>query len=140
MKFTGICKSCWSAQPKARTFRTRRNPSGRGVSWHGYVTIGKNGVTDTELDMFDAMRNGSGNVLEHRWVMAKHLGRALSTRECVDHMDGNKTNNALDNLRIYVRGKNDPGSAPGYGTYYHEWQMSLAKIRELEHRLSSPCT
>ena len=47
-------------------------------------------------------------------------------------MDGDKQNNRIENLRIYVRGKQQPGSAPGYGTYYHEWQMALARIAELE--------
>jgi hypothetical protein len=47
-------------------------------------------------------------------------------------MDGIKGNNAIENLRIYVRGKQQPGSCPGYGTYYHEWQMALVRIRELE--------
>jgi len=66
--------------------------------------------------------------------MAKHLGRPLLTSECVDHMDGDKLNNSLNNLRIYVRGRNHPGSANGHGTYYHEWQMALARIKELESK------
>jgi len=67
--------------------------------------------------------------------MALHLGRPLTSRECVDHLDGNKQNNAIENLRIYVKGKQQPGSTYGYGTYYHEWQMALTKIRELEAQL-----
>ncbi len=59
----------------------------------------------------------------------------MLTSECIDHMDGNKLNNDISNLRIYVRGKNHPGSANGHGTYYHEWQMTLARISELESAL-----
>lgn len=67
--------------------------------------------------------------------MAKALGRPLTSRELVDHMDGVKTNNALENLRLYRRGKNEPGETTGYGTFYHEWQMALARIRVLENLL-----
>lgn len=70
--------------------------------------------------------------------MAKQLGRPLETYEWVDHMDGNRANNDPANLRIYLKGKNQPGSGNGYGTYYHEWQMALVRIRELEDQLAAP--
>jgi len=82
------------------------------------------------------MQNRAGIVFEHRWNMALHLGRALHSGECIDHMDGNKTNNDIANLRIYVRGKNQPGSGNGHGTYYHEWQMAERRVKELEVQLA----
>lgn len=39
-----------------------------------------------------------GYILEHRYVLEKHLGRSLDKREVVHHIDGNKANNNLDNL------------------------------------------
>ena len=39
-------------------------------------------------------------LLEHRDVMEKHLGRLLQTSEVVHHIDGNKTNNVLENLEL----------------------------------------
>lgn len=37
---------------------------------------------------------------EHRYIMEKHLGHALETNMIVHHIDGNKTNNSVDNLMI----------------------------------------
>lgn len=92
-------------------------------------------VSLVDLPMFDAMRNKASYVFEHRWVMAKHLGRPLRSDECVDHLSGDKTDNSIGNLRIYLKGQQQPGSSYGYGTYYHEWQMALARIIELESLL-----
>lgn len=39
-------------------------------------------------------------VLEHRYVMAQHLGRPLRQAEHVHHIDGDRTNNALHNLQL----------------------------------------
>lgn len=134
--FSGKCRPCWTAEPWDRRFRNSRNPAGRLVDpRNGYVRLSKNAVRDDQLDMWDAMRKRSGTVFEHRWVMAVHLGRALGSDELVDHMNGVKTDNRLENLRLYVRGKNEPGSCPGHGTYYHEWQMAEQRVRELEAQL-----
>jgi len=41
-----------------------------------------------------------GWIMEHRLVMAKHIGRPLKKTEIVHHRDENKTNNHIDNLQI----------------------------------------
>ena len=41
---------------------------------------------------------------EHRLVMEQHLGRKLLPDEDVHHKDGNRLNNALDNLQIVDHG------------------------------------
>jgi len=38
---------------------------------------------------------------EHRAVMEAHIGRALKPHETVHHKDGNRQNNALDNLELW---------------------------------------
>lgn len=135
--FTGRCKGCQVSdlEHRRRCITNRhgdRTGVGRRVRPGGYVEIRLALIADEDVPVFDALRGKAAYVLEHRWVMSKALGRALTRQENVDHMDGDKQNNDLSNLRIYRTGKNEAGSCTGYGTYYHEWQMALARIRELE--------
>jgi hypothetical protein len=46
---------------------------------------------------------GNGFVLEHRKVMADHLGRALLQSENVHHVNGDRTDNRLDNLELWSK-------------------------------------
>jgi len=39
-------------------------------------------------------------MLEHRFVMQKHLGRKLTNEERVHHLDGNPLNNSIENLLL----------------------------------------
>jgi hypothetical protein len=136
--YTGACKPCWGKNRDRAPIRKIRNKEGRVVlARTGYVAIYKSIVEPADLWMFDRMRNKASYVLEHRWIMARHLGRPLASYENVDHRDGDRSNNVLSNLRLYLKGKQQPGSCPGYGTYYHEWQLALARIRDLESRLAA---
>ena len=42
-------------------------------------------------------------VLEHRFVYEQFIGRKLLPEETVHHIDGDKTNNSLDNLELWNR-------------------------------------
>ena len=40
-------------------------------------------------------------MFEHRYVMEKHLGRKLTKKEVVHHIDENRSNNKIQNLHLY---------------------------------------
>lgn len=42
-----------------------------------------------------------GGILEHRYVMSRHIGRQLTKQETVHHIDGDRTNNELSNLELF---------------------------------------
>jgi hypothetical protein len=65
---------------------------GRTIDKHGYVLL------KTYNHPF---ANSGGYVREHRLVMEEHLKRYLLPNEVVHHLDGNKENNALENLELF---------------------------------------
>lgn len=46
---------------------------------------------------------GDRRVQEHRYVAEQMLGRSLTSAELVHHLDGDKTNNAPENLLVLTR-------------------------------------
>lgn len=131
--FNGRCRPCSTKLTREGYFRwQKKRGKSRRLSSNGYVVLGAPAVTEDHLPLFRQMQGSANYVFEHRFVMAVQLGRPLRSDELVDHMDGDKTNNDISNLRLYIKGKQQPGSSNGYGTYYHEWQMALAELKRLK--------
>lgn len=69
---------------------------GRWVSPKGYVHVW---VSDD--DSMSVMRDKNNRVYEHRLVMARSLGRPLLKEERVHHINGNRSDNQIENLELW---------------------------------------
>lgn len=65
---------------------------GRYVTKQGYVRVRR----------ADGVGKGLW-VLEHRFVMEEHLGRPVRPDESIHHKNGDKLDNRLENLELWVR-------------------------------------
>jgi len=88
-------------------------------------------------DFFYPMANKDGYVLEHRLIMAKHLGRCLQKWEKVHHKDGRKNRNAWSNLEIKTSSEHLIEHSKGYRDgYYHGFlDGQNTKIEELRKEI-----
>ena len=66
---------------------------GENVDKDGYVYVSCPGHSKA---------NRRGYVFKHRLVMESHLGRTLEGDEIVHHKNGNRADNRIANLRLYV--------------------------------------
>lgn len=105
------CLSCSAKRQGFGSYRGSKNPSWRGgrrVLASGYVLITLP-IDSPYISMARKNHGGDGNsysVLEHRLVMARHLGRCLRLSEVVHHINGIKDDNRIENLELLSSRKN----------------------------------
>jgi hypothetical protein len=98
ISYTGLCRSCLHTGPTSTTWR------GGQVTKRGYIYV----KVYPDHPFYDTMANSLGYIAEHRLVMAEHLGYPLDTNDLVHHRNGNKTDNRIENLELFIS-KNDLG-------------------------------
>lgn len=91
------CKSC-NGRLLMSGWKDEKNPNWKGGrSYDGYGYIRFRLKPD---DFFFSMAPSSGYILEHRLIMAKHLGRNLHSWEIVHHKNQIRDDNRIENLEL----------------------------------------
>jgi len=85
--------------------------AGKHSGWKGGRSLRSDGYVQVLIppdSPLAPMSKNSGYVLEHRLVLAQHLGRPLLPSETVHHIDGDRANNRIENLQLR-QGKHGKG-------------------------------
>lgn len=133
------CSPCAAKlQPHPLGAKSHKWKGGRYKNAQGYVEV----WIDAN-DFFFPMVKSNGYVLEHRLVMARHLGRCLQPWELVHHKGiryvgvENRSDNLIDNLGLTTNGSHSREHNKGYRDGYEKGFLDggSAKIKQLEARI-----
>lgn len=102
---TGKIKECPIC---GKSFYTTRNEFCSTKCSNEYISKNRKHNLYMENGYLIKFKNGynkKGNAKLHRLIMEEHLGRKLTSNEIVHHIDGNKLNNDITNLKVMTRGE-----------------------------------
>lgn len=124
----GVCASCYRKIHYQEHEKNRRYPN--GISKERECAIGTKRVTnegyiDIKIPSDHSSRSRDW-MKEHRYIMEIFLGRKLLPEENVHHINGDKTDNRLENLELWIT-KQPKGQRPIDLIEYAEWIIKTYK-------------
>jgi hypothetical protein len=105
----GLCKVCKNVLGRnenkdARLMICKKcNVGVNSPNWRGGRFIGAGGYVRVNKRGHPYAHKQNQTVLEHRLVMEQKLGRYLYPNENVHHINGNKADNRIENLELWVK-------------------------------------
>ena len=103
-----MCRKCRWGERVRWTCRTCGKEESRSPSRAAAIYCSNECANSAEAPRFVLDSNGylvapwkGGIIREHRWVLEAHLGRPLEPHENVHHINGNRTDNRLENLELW---------------------------------------
>lgn len=98
----------------------------------GYTVINVDAVDDRYREIAESMASGRRCVLEHRLVVAIHIGRALRRDECVHHLNRDRSDNRIENLELLDRGYHSRRHWDNLRNLAGENELLRQRVAELE--------
>lgn len=93
---------CFCNQQCLGRYRSRLMRGPNCPLWKGGRSRHNAGYMRVKVGRSHPMADCNGDVLEHRYVMSEFLGRMLTSDETVHHINGDRTDNRIENLLLYA--------------------------------------
>ena len=105
----------------------------------GKIVIGKQGYPEIYIGKNYPYRKGGYRCIRlHQYLMELHLDRALQKGEVVHHIDGNKTNNNLENLYLTTVNEHNKLHAESESIIFELYSQGIVKFNKEIGRYELP--
>lgn len=126
VRYSEISTTCMHCVPKHKSSNPRYDEPRRMKNGYVLVHIPKDDPAFTI--------SNKGWIGEHRLIMSRHIGRLLDPREVVHHINGCKSDNRLENLKLLANGKHNSHMVAA--ELRNLIRMQERRIRVLESRVT----
>ncbi len=123
----GVCRKCYRKIHYEEHEQARRYPDGLSKEREcskGSVRSNSLGYLAVKVEKGRGVGKRGEWMLHHRYVMENHLGRRLHSFENVHHINGNREDNRLENLELWVT-KQPKGQRVDDLLAYADWIIKM---------------